>query len=364
MRLLICLMLGAGLGCTRPQREATPVGAAPIVASNARIRGVTLDARGPVPPGTLADLRAMGVTHVFVVPFGWMAELDSPEVHFEPGTRWFSESEAGIRALAAEADSLGLKLAIKPHLWVRDGAFVGDVAMRSEADWTAWETDYSAFMLFNARLAASVGADVLVIGTELGKAVRARPAFFRRLIRDVRGLYLGRLTYAANWYDDAEHVAFWPDLDFIGVQAYYPLSEAANPSAEALQQGWQAPLERLERLARTTGRPVVFTEMGYRSHPGAAARPWQWPERGADEPVDTALQARLYRAFFEEVWPRPWFGGVVVWKLYADTTRMARRSASDFTPQGKPAEAVLRRYFLGSEVRAPRSNGGRMPRER
>ncbi len=215
-------------------------------------------------------------------------------------------------------------------------------------------------MLDRARLAARVHADVFVIGTELGKAVQARPDFFRRLIRDVRAVYGGRLTYAANWYDDAEHVAFWRDLDFVGVQAYFPLSTAPDPGLAALRAGWQRPRALLERLARVSGRPILFTEMGYRSTPGAAAEPWAWPERGREDPPDSALQARLYEAAFEELWPRAWFGGLVVWKLDADTLRRDRRAA-DFTPQGKPAEAVLRRYFAAEaggtraadSVRAP-----------
>jgi hypothetical protein len=338
---VLALVLMAG--CARAPGDAAAT--LPLVRPENRLQGVTLDAREPVPPGALAAIRDMGATHVFVVPFGWMADLDDPEVRYSPDARWFSESDAGIRALAAEADTLGLRLGLKPQLWVRDGAFTGDVAMRSEADWIAWEATYGAFILHHARLAADVGADVLVIGTELGTAARTRPAFFRRLAAAVREVFAGQITYASNWYGDAEHVAFWDALDVVGVQAYFPLAEGPDPSPAALRQGWQRHLPLLERLARTSGRPVVFTEVGYRSHPDAARRPWQWPERGADEPSDSALQARLYEAFFAEVWPRPWFGGAVVWKFYADSSRIARRGASDYTPQGKPAEAVLRRYF-------------------
>ncbi len=135
-RLAALLGLVLGAGCARPEAPpAAPTTPMPVVAPGTRIRGITLDARQPVPPGVLTHLKAMGVTHVFVVPFGWMAALDHPEVRFRPDAGWYSESDDGIAALAREADSLGLKLGLKPHLWVRDGAFVGDVAMRSEADW-------------------------------------------------------------------------------------------------------------------------------------------------------------------------------------------------------------------------------------
>ena len=65
------------------------------------------------------------------------------------------------------------------------------------------------------------------------------------------------------------------------------------------------------------------------------------------------MQERLYRAFFARVWAQPWCAGAVVWKVYgADVD--AARVAADYTPQGKPAEAVLRAHY-----RAPDPPRGR-----
>ena len=85
----------------------------------------------------------------------------------------------------------------------------------------------------------------------------------------------------------------------------------------------------------------------YRSAPHAAEKPWLWPERtevGSLKP-DDALQARLYEAFFQSFWNEPWFAGALIWKWYPEANRPMH--AIDFTPQGKPAEAVLRRWFRG-----------------
>lgn len=312
------------------------------------LRGVTLDARRPPPDSTLPALARLGATHVALIPFAFMRRMDTPELHFRPEVGWYSESATGARELGREADALGLRLIVKPQVWIAESEgpdlWSANVAFEDEADWAAWEADYHAFLLHHARLSEEIGADVLVVGTELGRAVRERPAFWRGLIAEVRGVFSGRLTYAANWHDDAEHVAFWDALDFVGIQAYFPLVETGTPSADALRAGWQEPKRRLRALRERWGRPLLFTEIGYRSVPFAAARPWQWPERGEDVRPDPALQARLYAAAFEAWWAEPGFAGLVLWKWYGQP-RDGAAHAGDYSPQGKPAEAVLRAWF-------------------
>lgn len=328
-----------------PARTASAGGEAP------RFRAVTLDARGEPPPGALARLRDLGATHLAVIPFGFQPRYDVPEIRHNPDARWFSESDRGIHDLAHRAQALGMGLIIKPQLWLggvqnESYGWSADIEMGSEADWQAWETNYRRLLLHYARLAEDVGAALLVIGTELSKAVAARPGFWRRLIADVRSVYGGALTYAGNWHDDYEVVAFWDALDYIGVQAYFPLSRADGPPLEALKRGWVPHRKALERLSQRVDRPLLFTELGYRSVPYAAAEPWRWPSReeaGRVDP-DEALQARLYQAFFETFWGEPWFAGAILWKWQPEPPRSERR-ALGFTPQGKAAEAVIARWF-------------------
>ena len=312
-----------------------------------RIRAVTLDARRAPAPSVLDTLRGLGASHLTVVPFGFMPESSEPVIEMNTNARWYSESDAGIRTLAQQARRRGLDLILKPHLWVghysSESAWRDEIGFDTEAAWRTWETQYRRFLLHYARLAEETGADVLVVGTELARAVRERPAFWRRLIASVRGVYGGRLTYAANWYEEYEAVSFWDALDYVGVQAYFPLSDEKNPPAGALHAGWQAHCEALRRLSEKTGRPILFTEIGYRNVGYAAAEPWRWPERGTEPAADEALQARLYAAFFDRVWSEPWLAGAVVWKWHAGKDRRI----TGFTPQGKPAADVLRRGFGG-----------------
>ncbi len=51
---------------------------------------------------------------------------------------------------------------------------------------------------------------------------------------------------------------------------------------------------------------------------------------------------------FEAVWDQPWFGGTFVWKWHAflrPGEALSDRQARDFTPQGKPALAVIRAFY-------------------
>ena len=310
-----------------------------------RIRGVTLDARREPPSSLLPELAALGATHVTVVPFAFQRRTDSPELRTNYDARWYTEGDSGIRALARQADSLGLALILKPQVWIGDDdpeQWSATIGFETPSDWQRWEAQYHDWMLHYARLSAEIGAPLLVIGTELGRAVREREAFWRDLVAEIRTVYDGRLTYAANWHEDFEHVPFWDALDAVGIQAYFPLTDAAAPTVADLRRGWAQHEAAVAAVHERTGKPVLFTELGYRDVAFAAARPWEWPpHRSAVADPDPELQARLYTAFFEEVWPEPWMAGAILWKWHPP----GHDYAGDFTPQGKPAEAVIRDAF-------------------
>lgn len=312
------------------------------------VRAVTLDARNPPGPNLLPRLDELGVTHVTLVPFGWQRAADDPQVRTDTSDGWYSESHRGIRTLARQADTLGMGVILKPHIWI--GGYDeqqdrSDIGFDAAADWARWENTYRRFLLTYARLGAEVDADVLVLGTELSSVATTRPQFFRDLADTVRTVYDGDLTYAANWHDEYRDIAFWDALDYIGVQAYFPLVDTPNPSLDTLQDRWRQHRADLKALHQRTGKPIFFTEIGYRSAESAAEAPWRWPERdGGGVPPDSVLQARCYRAFLSTMRNTPWFTGAVIWKWHP---RTSQERPTAFTPQGKPAEQVLYRWFTG-----------------
>jgi len=323
------------------------------------VRSVTLDARHPPAPTLLPHLRDLGVTHVTLVAFGWQESTDDPRVRIDTSDGWYSESHRGIRALARQADTLGMDVILKPHIWIggydEEDMNRSNIGFESEADWARWENSYRRFLMIYARLARDIDADILVLGTELSSVSTARPSYWRALAESVRTVYDGDLTYAANWHEEYEDLQFWDALDYVGVQAYFPLAEGTDPSLETLRAGWREHRGTLQKVHRRTGKPVLFTEIGYRSAPSAAEAPWRWPEQEQSAHADPTLQARCYRAFLSTMAATPWFAGAIVWKWHPDHSD-DRPTA--FTPQNKPAEAVLKRWFTGGERPGPAGAAG------
>ena len=320
-----------------------------------RLRGVNWVGSDSVTADELAPLVQNHITWIAQTPFGWQTDVAAPvvQVHTERpgGSRWglWGESDAGIAYTAKLARQHGIRTLLKPHLWVRGrSTWPGDISMSSEADWNAWFASYARFILHYAQLAETAHLDGLCIGTELQHATEpAHEKAWRTLIRQIRHVYHGPLTYAANWSGEYQQIRFWDALDYVGIQAYFPLSTASSPTLDALLQGWQLPLRTLAAWQKKLKKPVVFTEIGYKTTPDAAAKPWEWPERiGTFTTPDEATQARCYEAMFRACWGLPWLKGMFIWKWYPGLTAdgPARRHA-DFTPQHKAAEAVLARWY-------------------
>lgn len=332
------------LGCVS---DAAPP-PAPIVD---RQQGVSwVAAHQPVSDADFERPVADGVTWIAQNPFGWQRQLDTPEIVLATGNHvMWGESDEGLAATARLAQARGLKTLLRPHLWLTDapdGKWLGDVAMASETDWTRWFESYRRFILHYAELAQAERIELLSVGAELSTTT-AREADWRRVIAEVRRVYSGKLTYAANWHREFEQIRFWDALDFIGIQAYFPLGDQERPSLEELAAAWRPHVAAIERVQRRFAKPVLFTEIGYRSAAGAAARPWEWPARSREPAAEAelAFQADLYEAFFRTFWDRPWFAGAYFWKWFPGLERAARPPGREFSPQNKPAENVLARWY-------------------
>ncbi len=293
----------------------------------------------------LRPLQAVQVNWIAQTPFGWQRDLSTPRIRLATDGRVFwGETDVGLATTARLARAQGIETLLKPHIWV-GGKFRGDIAMTSEKDWRAWFDSYREFILHYARFAEEHGIQVLCVGTELHRTVVEKPQEWRQLIAAIRQVYSGKLTYAGNWYREFEEVPFWDDLDYIGIQAYFPLQDTNGSTVEALRAGWKEPLDRIRRLSARFGKPVLITEIGYRSVGHAARKPWEWPEHGEAAPVDLETQRNCYQAFFDEVWPEPWLAGVYWWKWSPTTLETGAADNTGFSPQFKPAREVLKTHF-------------------
>ena len=209
----------------------------------------------------------------------------------------------------------------------------------SEADWQAWWRGCRRYVLHHALLAAWAGSDLYSVGVELSKTL-CREAEWRELIAAVRLLFPGALTYSGNWNGDLETAGFWDRLDYVGVDAYFPLATSPEARQEDLERGARQVVDRLAAAARRTGKPLLLTEVGFPAHRGAWVQPHT--EGGAYSEED---QARAYEALLGALGRRPWLAGTFFWKAFSADESAWRQGEADFRFLGRKAEAVVREYY-------------------
>lgn len=313
--------------------------------SEEKINGVSfVGSREKVTQEHVDPVVAVNANYAAVMPFGFLRSLESPNVIFDTDRQWYGETKKGAKQYIELLQANGVKIMLKPQIWVWRGEFTGDITMQSEADWKTFEQTYSDFILTYAQLAQDTGSEIYCIGTELEEFVKHRPDYWAELVREVKKIYKGKLTYAANW-DEYPRTPFWKDLDFIGVDAYFPLSEEQYPTPEELTSGWQKWKAKLIALALQEDKPILFTEFGYRSMDFTAKKPWLVDQNQMD--VNLEAQADALDVLFAEFWKEDWFAGGFVWKWFIHHSHSGGAGDNRFTPQNKPAEDVIRRHYGG-----------------
>jgi len=309
----------------------------------------------------LQDLVEHNVNWISQTPFGWQKGFDSPVIgsnhkfEFDDSRVWWGERDEGIQLTTKLAKAVGIKTILKPHIWLNDrsGKWRGEIKMNSEADWKKWFEEYTSFIMHYAKLAEQEKIEMLCIGTELHQTCIDREADWRLLISKIRKVYSGALTYAANFSDEYEDVLFWDELDYIGIQAYFPLVSNEEPSLAEIKKGWKSPIKELSKFSAKFNKPILFTEIGYKSTLDAGIEPWIWPSReGLEERKNKhseETQAKLYEALFSEVWNEPWLAGIHIWKWFPHNNSTSRTAQQEynigFTPQNKMAEEVMSKWF-------------------
>jgi hypothetical protein len=349
--LLLCLggLVFLGVNASLPASSGPGYSPDPTRGSPPQFRGVNWVAADSITEGQMAELKRHHVNWIAQTPFGWQRHYRSPEVMLNRGNRvYWGERDQGLILTTQLARQQGIQTLLKPHLWLMDQSddkWLGDIRMDTEEEWQKWFAAYGAFILHYARLAEEQQIEALCIGTELYTPAVTHEREWRELIRQIRQVYRGKLTYAANWYKEFEEIKFWDDLDFIGIQAYFPLTKKENPTLPELRKGWSRHLGQIEKIQQKFGKPVVFTEAGYKSTPDAAIEPWKWPDRNWQSMTQSEdTQAWSYEALFQTFWPKPYFEGLFIWKWYPQI-RENRRDRYDFTPQHKAAEKVMTKWY-------------------
>jgi hypothetical protein len=306
---------------------------------------VALDDAAALPP--LRRLVALGADTVAIGHDVVMPRLAVPELE------WGQPAEdARLRRVLRRIGRLGMRRFLLPRIespefFAPPYPFRADIRFPDAARWERFHAALERMVVHYARLAQAEGVELLGLGLELKHSVLGFPERWRAIIAAARREYSGPITYSANWYEEWREVAFWGELDYIGIGAYFELAGAEPPgtaSAAALVGRWQPILAGIEARARQIGRPVLFTEVGYPGFRDCAERPWEWAGKAArgGVAIDHAAQARAWQALLQVVEASAGVVGLFAWSAY---TTPAAVADWEYGILDRPAEAVLRRAW-------------------
>ncbi len=296
---------------------------------------------------SLRDLKATGANYVtLIIPY-YQSNIWSTDLN--PG--WNTPTDQSLIDGINFAHSLGLAVNLKPHAESYDGQWRANI---NPSDRNGWFTAYGNILNHLADIAAQRGVEEITIGSELIKMAAAtenstNTQHWLDLIAAVRSRYGGQLTYSANWggsgwTDEKNHIQFWNALDYIGIAAYFNLPSGDNSvgSLSAQWSNWQN--NDIGPLQARWGKPVIFTEVGYRSLSGTRYEPWNSWNGGA---YDGTEQANLYTALFSFWQNQSYFKGIQLWDWSSDPNA-GWPGNIDYTPQHKPAQDVMTQWFSNS----------------
>lgn len=314
----------------------------PPAPKESMLRGVNLVATPQeIHPEDLKPIKDIGANWVAVVPYAF-SRPNQPQIHFDVEKQWWGERKAGVITTITHAKSLGLKVMLKPHVWVSGQGWPGDFTLSNDEDWKIWESQYEQYIFSFIPLADSLEVEMICIGTEFRQASAQRPKFWQGLIEKLRNRYKGKLTYAANW-DEFEDITFWEQLDYIGIDAYFPLSKEKTPSVEKLVKEWKKPLQSIQEVHEQTGKPVIFTEYGYQSIDYTASEHWNLNHQQLRPNMEA--QSRAFEALYKTFWEEPWFAGGFIWKWFPDHSKAGGITDKEHSPQNKPVEAIIKKWY-------------------
>ncbi len=244
--------------------------------------------------------------------------------------------DAQIREFARAAHAAGLRIGLKLHVTLTDGTWSGEIRLDSPQFRRAWFAAFRGTVQRYARLAQEIDAELLIIGAELSRTTK-HTAEWRAVIRAARSAYRGKLTYAANHSGEEMRVNFWDDLDLIGVDAYYPLTDHVAPTPGELTAAWTQIARSLSALSHKWHKPILLTEIGYMSRNGTNHTPW-YVDISAPVPQGAIEQRDCYEAALSVMEKYPWWKGALWWDFRYD-------DGTGFIPWGKLAAPVLAAHW-------------------
>lgn len=286
------------------------------------------------------------VEWVAVIPFFDQEDEQTAAVRIRDTYETWSRRDSTHIESINRLHEKGIRVHLKPHLWMNSG-WRSNINLSSKTQWDSWFDSYRINMLHFAKMAQENRVELFCIGTELKTSIAEQPEKWSQLIREIKIIYQGQLTYAANWNDALETIPFWDQLDYIGVQAYFPLTTTKTPDLETIKKGWDEHIMKLEQLSQIHEKPILFTEVGYKSEASSTIKPWEWSSQLSilHKQKSDRTQALAYEALFQKLWAKKWFAGLYIWQWDTRSQEDLAAQNLNFSPRFKPAENVIAKWF-------------------
>jgi hypothetical protein len=339
---------------------------------------------------------ATGANTVTIIPNFFQTDKNSNSTGLnegDPKNPWDQESDSfeQVKQSILAAKERGLKVVIKPHLETNNRVW------RAELDPTdpkAWFASYKAMMVEYAKAAQAGGAEMFCVGTEMDSIIdptkfcsdgKSYTQKWEEIIAAVRAVYSGKVTYAATYWT-VKDVKFWDKVDYIGVDAYLPLTpkhaegdtSPYNPTVDEMVNAWTKPhfnswvrdtlhggksaVDYYKSLSEQYGKKVIFTEVGYRSLDGTTTDPGKFGGSQDAQP-DFQEQVDAYTALFRvmENYGGQWLAGSFLWSYYSFETQWRKEV---YPGRTTPRSTSLRTLRLPPIIRACPRDRHRQERHR
>lgn len=284
---------------------------------------------------SLASAKQAGCAWVGINLWWFQDTINSTEIY--PDYCLYCASPESVIHAINRCHELGMKVMLKPNVDPKDGNWRGQINPS-----LGWFASYTDFINFWADIAEANGVELFCVGCELINTTGWSDSW-RAVIQQARTHYSGPLVYAAN-HGNEQYVNWWDALDYIGIDAYYPLTDKNEPTLAELKAAWLNRADDIETWRNDCwpAKRIIFTEVGYASKEGTNRMPWDYL---TDTPVDLQEQADCYEALLSQIHDRHWWVGAFWWnwETYPDAGGPTNKN---HTPQNKPAEQVMSSYYL------------------
>lgn len=313
-----------------------------LISFSQKINGVNLvSPKNEFKKNATESLNRINSNYIALTPYLLMKE-GSPEIYYETNGNYWGDYRVNMKKIITDAHLSGNKIMLKPHIFVENVGWAGTLSFNAK-NWYLWEANFTKRILDFAKFAEENKIEMFCIGVELKSATARNPLFFKQLIIKIRKVYKGKLTYAANW-DNYQKVKFWKDLDFIGIDGYFPISLKKSPTKEEISRGWDRVVPKLENFSKLEKKKIIFTEFGYRSCNYSLGKQWEI-EKNKNIATNIENQNNGYEVFFEKVYSKNFIAGGFIWKWFCNENEIQNPSKNNYSPQDKPVEKIIKKWY-------------------